>query len=76
MICELCNQDFPPNALRPYGPNREMICEPCGQKDPETTLTRMSEALERAEAESGGVLFITAHGFSPVPTPDTIAILP
>lgn len=32
--CDFCDEIA---ELRPYGPNGETICYPCGMKDPETT---------------------------------------
>lgn len=40
--CELCGAV---EELRPYGPNGERICHPCGQKDPETTDRMMAKML-------------------------------
>jgi len=35
--CELCGQQ---KELRPYGPNGENICFPCGQKDVAGTVQK------------------------------------
>ena len=41
-VCELCGEK---RELRPYGPNGENICVPCGMKDPKTTYTNMGKKL-------------------------------
>lgn len=38
--CELCGNIA---ELRPYGPNFEKICFPCGQKQPLTTFKRFAD---------------------------------
>ena len=40
--CDLCGNVA---ELRPYGPNGEMICHPCGLKDVETTERMMRKKL-------------------------------
>jgi hypothetical protein len=50
--CELCGTVA---ELRPYGPNKERICRPCGQKDPATTRARMVERI--AACETGIAIF-------------------
>lgn len=40
--CELCGTVA---ELRPYGPNGERICHPCGQKDLATTERMMGKVL-------------------------------
>jgi len=40
--CDLCGDIA---ELRPYGPNGETICYPCGKKDPKTTERKMKEAM-------------------------------
>lgn len=40
--CELCGSV---TDCRPYGPNGEQICFPCGQKDPIATKIKATEWL-------------------------------
>lgn len=40
--CELCGVY---EDLRPYGPNGEWICFPCGMKDEETTRKQLIKLL-------------------------------
>ncbi len=40
--CDLCGLI---DELRPYGPNGEAICYPCGMKHPVTTEARMNHHL-------------------------------
>lgn len=40
--CELCGAH---EETRPYGPNGEEICHPCGQKDPIGTEQRMAKVM-------------------------------
>lgn len=42
--CELCGDK---KELRPYGPNGENICHPCGMKDKKTTESMMLKCLEQ-----------------------------
>jgi hypothetical protein len=44
--CELCGRVA---HLRPYGPNGENICHPCGQKDPEGTNRAIIRAMSGAK---------------------------
>jgi hypothetical protein len=48
--CELCGVVA---ELRPYGPNGENICCPCGDKNPEATEARMNQALDASLAAAG-----------------------
>ena len=41
-VCELCGTTA---ELRPYGPNNERICFPCGMKDVETTKKKFFEFI-------------------------------
>jgi hypothetical protein len=41
-ICQLCGAE---KETRPYGPNGEEICFPCGQKDMRTTERQMHRYL-------------------------------
>lgn len=41
--CEICGQHA---ELRPYGPNNENICFPCGMRDMETTKKKFLESIE------------------------------
>ena len=45
--CELCGVVA---ELRPYGPNGENICEPCGRKNPEATERAIRRAMKGAKA--------------------------
>ena len=45
-ICELCGKV---DELRPYGPNGEQICHPCGMKNPEATNRAIARMLEGAK---------------------------
>lgn len=47
--CEICHQIA---ELRPYGPNGENICVPCGLKDKEATMRRMMQVLFGAGLDS------------------------
>lgn len=40
--CGLCGTVA---ETRPYGPNGEEICYPCGRKDPKATEAKMAKAL-------------------------------
>ena len=42
--CELCGCIA---ELRPYGPDGKSICVECADKDPEGTMRRMGEILEK-----------------------------
>ena len=48
-VCELCGGVA---ETRPYGPNNEQICWPCGQKDMETTNRKFMERLSSAEGNT------------------------
>lgn len=41
-VCELCGATA---ELRPYGPNGENICFPCGMKDPASTKMHFEKRL-------------------------------
>jgi len=41
-VCEMCGKVA---ELRPYGPNGENICFPCGMKDEETTARQFLEVV-------------------------------
>ena len=41
-ICESCGKK---RELRPYGPNGQNICVPCGMKDPRATFRNMAMKL-------------------------------
>lgn len=47
--CDLCGKVA---ELRPYGPNGECICFPCGQKDIRTTRMKMGEKLFGVDKET------------------------
>jgi len=49
-VCELCGDKA---ELRPYGPNRERICAPCGSKDMVTTMRMMNAAMDQALVDHG-----------------------
>jgi hypothetical protein len=40
--CDMCGEV---GELRPYGPNGESICFPCGNKDPEATERMMAKVM-------------------------------
>lgn len=40
--CELCGKEA---ETRPYGPNFEQICFPCGMKDAEQTARRFDQKI-------------------------------
>ena len=40
--CQLCGKVA---ELRPYGPNNENICHPCGMKDEKTTKRKFAEVV-------------------------------
>lgn len=41
--CDLCGKEA---ELRPYGPNGENICHPCGKKNPAATERAMARYLK------------------------------
>lgn len=65
--CELCGTVA---ELRPYGPNGENICCPCGDKNPEAMYARMNQALDAKLAEAG--VSINEATLAP---PDTLALI-
>jgi len=48
--CELCGAV---KETRPYGPNGEQVCFPCGMKN-EAAMKRQFDALLQPETTSGG----------------------
>lgn len=46
--CELCGDR---KELRPYGPNGENICFPCGMKDESTTAQMFAKHLEQGSVD-------------------------
>lgn len=73
--CELCGDVA---ELRPYGPNRERICHPCGMKDMETTIRMMNTTIDEQLAANGkkfsDVKSISANG-DPNPDDEILGVI-
>ena len=68
MKCYYCNEEFPRENLRPYGPAGELVCFGCAMDTPERreqTLAATIKRMEYCAAEGNGVIILTKDG--PIP---------
>jgi hypothetical protein len=65
--CDLCGETA---ELRPYGPNGENVCFPCGQKDPIALAKRAFKALFGDDITDQQAAVFTAFAGIPLPKKD------